>query len=158
MLRSVVFGLALSLAPAMAAAHDLANAPEKPRDAHPPQDLQIIDLGKEIPGMAGRRMRMRKVTLEPGGALPPHGHADRPAIVYVLQGRAREHRSGLDAPLEYGAGDSMTENAAIHHWIENIGDEPLIGVVVDLPNEGGAPALPEEEILKAYGLEKHVHE
>jgi quercetin dioxygenase-like cupin family protein len=101
---------------------------------------------------------MRRLTLKPGGAIPPHSHTDRPAVVYVLQGRVREHRSDLDKPLEYGAGDSMTENAAVHHWIENIGDTPLVGIVIDVPNTGRAPAFDTDQILKAYGLTKHEHE
>jgi hypothetical protein len=31
--------------------------------------LATVDLGPEIEGMAGRQLRMRMVTIEPGGAL-----------------------------------------------------------------------------------------
>lgn len=141
-----------------ASAHDLSKAPQKPVQAEPPQTLQTIDLGKEIPGLEGRQLRMRKVILKPGGAIPPHSHTDRPAVVYILQGRVREHRSDRDAPVEYGAGESITEHASVHHWVENIGDEPLIGIVVDIPNVKGAPALTAEQILQAYGLTEHKHE
>jgi quercetin dioxygenase-like cupin family protein len=152
---AAAMGLLLAAA---AAAHDLSGAPQHPRNVLPPETLRSVDLGKEIPGMDGRLLRMRRLTLLPGGAIPPHSHADRPAIVYILQGRVREHRSDHETPVEYGAGDSMTENAALHHWIENIGNEPLVGVVVDLANEGGAPAFTADEILKAYGRPNHVHE
>jgi quercetin dioxygenase-like cupin family protein len=108
--------------------------------------------------MAGRTMRMRRLTLLPGGAVPPRDHVDRPAIVYILQGRVREYRSDRDGPVEYGAGDSMTENAALHRWIGNIGAEPLVGIVVDIANEGGAPALTKDAILEAYGRQDHVHD
>ena len=48
--------------------------------------LATVDLGPEIEGMAGRQLRMRKVTIEPGGVFGPiHDHRDRPGIVYVLQ-------------------------------------------------------------------------
>ena len=138
--------------------HDLSMAPKVPRNAPPPEQLRSIDLGREIPGMAGRDMRMRRVTLDPGGAIPPHSHADRPAIVYILQGRVREHRSDMEQPIEYGPGESMTEDAALHHWIENIGDEPLVGIVVDITNDGTAPSFTAEEILSAYGRKPHVHD
>lgn len=141
----------------IASAHDLSSAPESNVRASKPEILQTIDLSKEIPGVEGRQLRMRKVVLEPGGVIAPHSHVDRPAVVYVLSGRVREHRSDRDAPLEYGAGDSMIESAALHHWVESIGEQPLVGVVVDIANESGARAFSEEEILKAYGLEKHVH-
>jgi quercetin dioxygenase-like cupin family protein len=49
--------------------------------------LATVDLGREIEGMAGRQLRMRLVTIEPGGVFGPiHDHRDRPGIVYVLQG------------------------------------------------------------------------
>ena len=140
-----------------AASHDLSKAPERPRNVRPPETLQSIDLGKEIPGMNGRKLRMRRVTLKPGGAIPPHSHTDRPAVVYILQGQLREHRSDRDTPVEYGAGESMIESAALHHWVENIGNEPLIGLVLDIPHDGGASSFKTDQILKAYGRSKHSH-
>ena len=41
--------------------------------------LATVDLGPEIEGMAGRQLRMRMVTIEPGGVFGPiHDHKDRP--------------------------------------------------------------------------------
>ncbi len=49
--------------------------------------LAAVDLGPEIEGMAGRQLRMRMVTIEPGGVFGPiHDHEDRPGIVYILEG------------------------------------------------------------------------
>ncbi|MFZ1202642.1 MAG: hypothetical protein WAO07_20940 [Desulfobacterales bacterium] len=49
--------------------------------------LATVDLGPEIEGMAGRQLRMRMVTIEPGGVFGPiHGHKDRPGTVYILPG------------------------------------------------------------------------
>ena len=49
--------------------------------------LGTVDLGPEIEGMAGRQLRMRLVTFEPGAVYGPvHDHVDRPGIVYILQG------------------------------------------------------------------------
>jgi hypothetical protein len=43
------------------------------------QPLAAVDLGPEIEGMAGRQLRMRMVTIEPGGVFGPvHDHRDRP--------------------------------------------------------------------------------
>ena len=51
------------------------------------QLLATVDLGPEIEGMAGRQLRMRMVTIEPGGVFGPlHNHQDRPGTVYILQG------------------------------------------------------------------------
>ena len=51
--------------------------------------LAAVDLGPEIEGMAGRQLRMRMVTIEPGGVFGPiHDHKDRPGIVYILKERS----------------------------------------------------------------------
>ena len=58
--------------------------------------LATVDLGPEIEGMAGRQLRMRMVTIEPGGVFGPmHDHNDRPGIVYILQGTITDHRTGV---------------------------------------------------------------
>lgn len=155
---TLVGGIALVTLCGGTMAHDLSRAPDKPRGAAPPETLQSIELGKELPGMKGRQLRLRRVTIAPGGAIPPHSHADRPAIAYILQGRVREHRSDRSAPVEYGAGAAIPENAAVHHWIENIGDEPVIGIVVDIPNDGTGANLSAEDILKLYGRKPHIHD
>ena len=45
------------------------------------KQLAAIDLGPEIEGMAGRQLRMRMVTIEPGGVIGPvHNHIDRQGV------------------------------------------------------------------------------
>jgi hypothetical protein len=57
------------------------------------ESLATVDLGPEIEGMAGRQLRMRMVTMEPGAVFGPvHDHQDRPGIVYILQGTITDHR------------------------------------------------------------------
>ncbi len=46
----------------------------------------VVDLAPEIEGMAGRQLRMRVLTIEPGGYIGLHSHKDRPAVVYFMQG------------------------------------------------------------------------
>ena len=84
--------------------------------------LGTVDLGPEIEGMAGRQLRMRMVTIEPGGVLGPiHGHQDRPGIVYVLQGTITDHRDGV--ATDYGPGVGWPEDRNTTHWLEN-GERP----------------------------------
>ena len=65
--------------------------------------LATVDLGLEIEGMAGRQLRMRMVTIEPGGVFGPiHDHKDRPGLVNILQGTITDHRDGV--ATEYGRG------------------------------------------------------
>lgn len=55
--------------------------------------LATVDLGPEIEGMTGRQLRMRLVTIDPGGVFGPiHSHKDRPGTVYILQGNLRPPR------------------------------------------------------------------
>jgi hypothetical protein len=52
-----------------------------------------VDLTGEIEGLAARELRMRMVTIEPGGVFGPlHDHIDRPGTVYVLQGTITDLR------------------------------------------------------------------
>ena len=56
--------------------------------------LATVDLGPEIECMAGRQLRMRMVTIEPGGVFGPiHDHKDSPGTVYILQGTITDHRN-----------------------------------------------------------------
>ena len=58
--------------------------------------LAALDLGPELEGMAGCQLRMRMVTIEPGGVFGPiHDHKGRPGMVYVLQGTITDHRKRL---------------------------------------------------------------
>ena len=53
--------------------------------------LRSLDLTTELESTKGRPLRMRKVTLQPGGVLGLHNHVDRPAITYLLQGEMTYH-------------------------------------------------------------------
>ncbi|MDD1476483.1 cupin domain-containing protein [Arthrobacter sp. H16F315] len=84
------------------------------------QLLGTVDLGPEIEGMAGRLLRMRMVTIEPGGVFGPvHDHKDRPGMVYILQGTITDHRNG--AATDYGPGMGWPEDGNTIHWLENRG-------------------------------------
>jgi quercetin dioxygenase-like cupin family protein len=93
--------------------------------------LAALDLGPEIEGMAGRQLRMRMVTIEPGGVFGPiHDHKDRPGMVYVLQGQITDHRDGTTK--EYGPGVGWPEDKETVHWLENRGTTPAVEISVDI--------------------------
>ncbi|KAF2391768.1 cupin domain-containing protein [Pseudomonas frederiksbergensis] len=93
--------------------------------------LATIDLGPEIEGMAGRQLRMRKVTIEPGGVFGPlHNHIDRPGTVYILQGIITDHRNGV--ATDYGPGVGWPEDRNTTHWLENRGSETAVEISVDI--------------------------
>jgi quercetin dioxygenase-like cupin family protein len=93
--------------------------------------LATVDLGSEIEGMAGHQLRMRIVTIEPGGVFGPiHDHKDRPGLVYILQGTITDHRDG--AATEYGPGVGWPEDRNTTHWLENRGAMQAVEISVDI--------------------------
>ncbi len=97
--------------------------------------LATVDLAREIEGMAGRRLRMRMVTIEPGGVFGPlHGHEGRPGIVYILQGTITDHRNGV--ATDYGPGVGWPEDRHTTHWLENRGTTPAVEISVDIAANG----------------------
>ena len=93
--------------------------------------LSTVDLGPEIEGMAGRQLRMRLVTMEPGAVFGPvHDHRDRPGIVYILEGTITDHRNGV--ATEYGPGVGWPEDRDTVHWLENRGAVPAVEISVDI--------------------------
>jgi quercetin dioxygenase-like cupin family protein len=96
--------------------------------------LATVDLGPEIAVMAGRQLRMRLVTIDPGGVFGPvHDHKDRPGIVYVLQGTITDHRNGV--ATDYGPGVGWPEDRNTTHWLENRGSIPAVEVSVDIVSQ-----------------------
>jgi quercetin dioxygenase-like cupin family protein len=93
--------------------------------------LATVDLGTEIEGMDGFQLRMRKVTIAPGGVFGPlHDHRGRPGTVYVLQGTITDHRGGV--ATDYGPGLGWPEDKNTLHWLENKGSVPAVEVSVDI--------------------------
>jgi quercetin dioxygenase-like cupin family protein len=92
--------------------------------------LNSVDLGPEIPGMQGRQLRMRMLTIEPGGVIAVHSHKDRPGAAYVLKGTVIEHRG--EVAKEYGDGENWAEDGSVTHWVENKGTSPALLIAVDI--------------------------
>ncbi|EIM00984.1 cupin domain-containing protein [Rhodanobacter denitrificans] len=103
------------------------------------QLLASMDLGAEIEGMAGRQLRMRKVTIAPGGVFGPvHDHRDRPGLVYILQGTITDHRDGI--ATDYGPGVGWPEDRHTVHWLENRGTVPAVEISIDIVRQEPNPA------------------
>ena len=92
--------------------------------------LEAINLGPEIEGIAGRQLRMRMLTFEPGGYIGTHNHKDRPGTVYALSGKITVHLG--DVVKEYSAGDTWTENKDTMHSLENKGTAPAVIIATDI--------------------------
>ena len=74
--------LAVTASAYLAAAED---AP-KHNQGYTTQKTVMMDLGKEIPSMAGWQLRLRVLNIAPGGHIGLHSHKDRPSVVYFQQG------------------------------------------------------------------------
>jgi uncharacterized cupin superfamily protein len=81
-------------------------------------------------GIEGFILRMRAVTVEPGGHIREHSHATKPGLVNMITGTWIEgHPDGRE--ISYRAGDdvALPEEKDTIHWIYNRGDVPATGVV-----------------------------
>lgn len=100
-----------------------------------------IDLGAGY-NIPGKTMRMRKLVVQPGGVVPWHSHAERPANIYVVDGAITEYRSTCKVPVEHKAGDIAVESGNLAHWWKNNSNKPAILISADIVatpmmNEGG---------------------
>ena len=91
-----------------------------------------LPLAPEISGIENRQLRMRVVTMAPGGVFAIHSHADRPSVEYVLKGQATEYIG--DSSKKYTEGESVLAGKSTVHWWRNDGTEPAIFVAVDVFN------------------------
>ena len=94
--------------------------------------IGAVPLAPEISGIENRQLRMRVVTLAPGGVFAVHSHADRPSVEYVLKGQATEYIG--ERSRAYAEGDSVLADKNTVHWWRNDGTEPAIFVAVDVFN------------------------
>lgn len=88
-----------------------------------------VDLGPDIPGY---QLRLRTITLEPGGVVALHSHRERPAFAYILQGTLTELRPGGGYTKSLSQGGIITESRDVEHWAENRGSSKVVIVGVDV--------------------------
>ena len=97
--------------------------------------LSGFALGKQgLDDLAQRQMRIRQITIEPGGVAGFHSHKDRPALSYIMKGSLTEHRKG-GPDRTYKNGEVITESTDVDHWAENTSSEPVTIISVDLFKE-----------------------
>lgn len=94
--------------------------------------LAAIDLEKEPAAIKDRQLRFRKLVIEPGGVVPWHSHADRPAIIYIAEGEIIEYASNCAVPIVHKAGDIRPETNPTAHWWKNKGNRTVVLFVGDV--------------------------
>ncbi|HTJ91043.1 MAG TPA: cupin domain-containing protein [Acidocella sp.] len=104
--------------------------------------LTSIDLAKQPVHIDGRLLRLRKLVVQPGGVVPWHSHANRPAIIYIISGTIKEYASTCSVPIVHGPGDVTAELSSTSHWWKNTGSEPVVLLSADLfPETTGNPHM-----------------
>ena len=141
-LNRLAFGLAIAGAalssPAFAGscpqgqekANALAGAPTMPK-AVTDDVIGSVDLEKEIK-VSGRDLRLRRLVVQPGGIVPLHSHAGRPALIITVSGEVVEHRSTCAVPIAHKAGEVSMESGGLSHWWQNEGAEPAVLLSADV--------------------------
>jgi quercetin dioxygenase-like cupin family protein len=94
--------------------------------------ISSIDLSAMGSGLSGRKLRMRKLVIEPGGIVPWHSHDKRPSNIYVISGSITEYRSTCSVPIEHGPGDVTAEFGPLSHWWKNNTKHPTVLISADM--------------------------
>lgn len=103
-------------------ANPLAGAPTMPSNVTD-DVIGSVDLKKEI-GVDNRDLRLRRLIVQPGGIVPLHSHAGRPALIITISGEVSEYRSTCAVPIVHKAGEVAMESDGISHWWKNTGAVP----------------------------------
>jgi len=98
-------------------------------------ELASIDLSKESVNLPQRRLRYRHMEIQPGGVVPFHSHADRPALIMVNQGQIFEYSSQCLVPITHKAGEIARESNGLMHWWKNEGNTVVVLTIADIVND-----------------------
>jgi quercetin dioxygenase-like cupin family protein len=91
----------------------------------------VIDLGPEFSAMSGWQLRLRVLTIDPGGHIGMHSHKDRPSVVYFMQGTDTVTRDDGSSHT-FHPGDTTGEPGTTVHWHKNDGRDDVILIAADI--------------------------
>lgn len=95
--------------------------------------LSAIDLSPKGEAFAGYQLRPHRLVIEPGGVVPWHSHAERPANITILEGEIEEYPSNCKVAVLHKAGDTIGEfGPDVAHWWMNKSDKPVVIISADL--------------------------
>jgi quercetin dioxygenase-like cupin family protein len=98
--------------------------------------LTTLDLGEEKVRLPGYQLRMRRLVVQPGGEVPVHSHANRPALIYIAEGEMTEFKNLCSVPIVHKAGEATPEDHRVVHWWRNTGSVPAVILSADLFGAG----------------------
>ena len=70
--------------------------------------------------------------MQPGGEVPVHSHANRPALIYIESGEMTEFKNLCAAPIVHRAGEATAEDHRVVHWWRNTGTVPAVILSADV--------------------------
>jgi len=83
-------------------------------------------------GISGYELRMRKITIKPGGQIAKHSHAKKAGLVTVTSGTWTEGRPGGEIEYSSSQPKGILEDSATVHWFWNRGAKPATAIVCDI--------------------------
>lgn len=89
-------------------------------------------LDHDFRALQGRELRLRELTIAPGGSITLHRHDQRPGVAYILEGQMTEWRGPGFTPRVIGPGEAVFEATGVSHWWRNQGTTPARALVVDI--------------------------
>ena len=96
-------------------------------------ELCAVELGSDAEQIVNQSMRVRLITIEPGGHIRQHGHAYRPTIFHILEGELTSYR-GEQPGYVLRAGECDVQGREVtHHWLQNTGTGLAKYLVIDVP-------------------------
>lgn len=103
-------------------------------------ELAFVGLGDQIGGLDNRRLRLRRLVVQPGGVVPWHSHTDRPALIMTVSGQITEYNSTCAVGIDHKAGDVAQEKKGVSHWWKNNGRVPAVLIAADIKNDADTTA------------------
>ncbi|MDO9712152.1 cupin domain-containing protein [Paracraurococcus lichenis] len=103
--------------------------------------LTTLDLGAEKVRLRGYQLRLRRLVVQPGGEVPVHSHASRPALIYIAEGEMTEFKNICAVPILHRAGEATPEDHRVVHWWRNTGRVPAVILSADVFGTGEDPHM-----------------
>ena len=82
---------------------------------------------------------MRQMEIAPGGIVPLHDHADRPALIMVVEGEIYENSSKCLTPILHKPGEVSREFLGVMHCGKNSGTKTVKLTIADIVNDKKSP-------------------
>jgi hypothetical protein len=98
-------------------------------------ELAYIDLSKGIGQSAAAPSALPAHGIQPGGVVPLHSRADRPALIMVNQGPDLRVQQQMHSADPAQGGEIARESNGLQHWWKNEGNVVVVLTIADIVND-----------------------